>query len=113
MPSTDPAERSDISAFLDGELQAIEARRVINAMVSDQARQADFRTYCLIGDALRGSGHWAGVCRLRLKGLGPTGRGANRLGSQHGPQADSWLDHRHGRLGCCGGSGCRGGLAGH
>jgi negative regulator of sigma E activity len=54
MPSTDPAERSDISAFLDGELQAIEARRVINAMVSDQARQADFRTYCLIGDALRG-----------------------------------------------------------
>jgi negative regulator of sigma E activity len=54
MPSTDPVERSDISAFLDGELQAIEARRVINAMVCDQARQADFRDYCLIGDALRG-----------------------------------------------------------
>lgn len=51
---TDPAERTDISAFLDGELEATEARRVIDDIVSDQTRQDDFRTYCLIGDALRG-----------------------------------------------------------
>lgn len=55
----DPADRANISALLDGELTAQEARQVMEAIASDHGRQADFQAYSLIGDALRGqlAGH--------------------------------------------------------
>jgi sigma-E factor negative regulatory protein RseA len=55
----DPADRANISALLDGELNSREARQVMEAIASDRGRQSDFHAYSLIGDALRG--HLAGA----------------------------------------------------
>jgi len=58
--------KAKISAMMDGELEAHELGESLSAMASDREARASWRTYHLIGDALRGDAILSNDCALRV-----------------------------------------------